>query len=52
MGLVHRDVKPENILIADAQTLYIKVADMGLSAYMNGKPLSGNCGSLIYFAPE
>jgi serine/threonine protein kinase len=52
MGLVHRDVKPENILIADPNTLYVKVADLGLSTYMNGKPLSGNIGTLLYFAPE
>ena len=40
MDLIHRDIKPANILIPYPEKLDIKVADLGLATYMNGKPVS------------
>lgn len=56
-GIVHRDVKPANILLAEGHTLFrqplIKLCDMGLGAKVprNGS-LSEVCGSAPYSAPE
>ncbi|CAM0951761.1 unnamed protein product [Alopecurus aequalis] len=51
MGVIHRDVKPENILLTKAGKM--KLADFGLAARVtNGQKLSGVAGSPAYVAPE
>ncbi|KAF9120611.1 hypothetical protein BGW39_011240 [Mortierella sp. 14UC] len=50
-GLIHRDVKQENILLSFSQEAL--VADLGVAARMDVKGLvTGECGSRRYFAPE
>lgn len=49
-GVVHRDVKLENILIDD--DFNIKLADFGFSSYKNINCLDSFVGTRTYLAPE
>ena len=34
-GIMHRDLKPDNILIQSEEKFIIKISDLGLAAFVN-----------------
>lgn len=53
LGIVHRDLKPENLLLTSANDdASIKLADFGFACSVLNGPVSEQCGSPGYVAPE
>ncbi|KAJ5404442.1 hypothetical protein N7509_004313 [Penicillium cosmopolitanum] len=51
--ITHRDIKPDNILIASLDPLRVKLSDFGLSKVTQEETfLKTFCGTLLYCAPE
>lgn len=49
-NVMHRDLKPKNILVSDEDTL--KIADFGFAKYLHTDLSQTICGSPLYMAPE
>ncbi|KAM4632448.1 serine/threonine-protein kinase SBK1-like [Discoglossus pictus] len=50
-GLVHRDLKPDNVLLMDKECHQIKLSDFGLTQHV-GTPVSPTSHIIPYMAPE
>ena len=51
-NIVHRDIKPRNILVCNKRTV-LKIADFGFAKYLGSDDLLDTvCGSPLYMSPE
>lgn len=52
-GVVHRDLKLENIMYVAKDSSHVKLIDLGFATHLRGEQrLQESCGSLQYMAPE
>lgn len=54
MGISHRDLKPDNILVVTEDPLVVKISDFGLAKMVQSEDtfLRTFCGTMLYLAPE
>lgn len=53
LGIIHRDIKLENVLMSSEEELNIKIIDFGLSQFIgNNEFIEDVAGTLYYFPPE
>lgn len=51
--ITHRDIKPDNILVASLDPVRVKLSDFGLSKVVQEETFMKTfCGTLLYCAPE
>ncbi|KAI9317926.1 kinase-like domain-containing protein [Dichotomocladium elegans] len=51
--ITHRDLKLENVMVADRNKLFVKLGDFGFSRFSStNSPLTTRCGTPFYCAPE
>ena len=51
-GVVHRDLKPDNVMLGAPNRSTIKIIDMGLSRPLSSQLMTTVCGTHKYLAPE
>jgi calcium-dependent protein kinase len=52
-GIIHRDLKLENVMFLDKNKTTIKVVDFGISGKCKGNSSEkNNAGTILYMAPE
>lgn len=51
-GVAHRDLKPDNLLVAGCKPFRIKISDFGMSKVVGNDFLKTPCGTPRYIAPE
>ena len=51
-GVIHRDIKLENILLTKEEKPVVKIADFSLAEFYKHKSLRTKCGTPGFMAPE
>lgn len=52
-NVIHRDIKPDNILVVDKSNMQVCIADLGFSCGLDENELiQKKCGTPGYVAPE
>jgi dual specificity protein kinase YAK1 len=50
-GIIHGDLKPENVMLANPMPSLVKISDFSMAFY-SGRPISAEIQSMYYRAPE